>query len=614
MLFVALLAVFPVLAAPPDPVPVGDTWDLSAVYPDEAAWETGLDAIGKQITDLSTCKGTLAKNLRDCLDRRFAVQKEIARAGVYANNSSAADTRDADWRGRSQRASMLANDFDETAAFFEPEIVAMGAPAVDKALAKDPKLAPYAYYLHSALKDAAHTLDPAREAMLARTGDLRDAPERQYTVLVNAELPWPTVELKGQSVRLDPSAYTLWRGNDDRAVRKQVYETFFGALAPYKGTLGADLDAAVQGHWFVAQSRDYPTCVAAALDGDHIPPAVYDTLVAQTNAHLPTLHRYLKLRAKMLGVDDLAYYDLYSPLVQSDLSWTLDQAKALTIDATKPLGPDYSTMLDKGFSSRWMDAYPRQGKASGAYMDGAAYDVHPFLLLNYNGDYESLSTLAHEWGHAGHSTLASAHQPYPTSDYATFIAEIASTFNEALLLDYMLKNAKDDDERLFYLGSALENLRTTYFRQAQFAEFERAIHTQVEHGDPLTGDSLSATYLTILKRYYGADQGITRVDDLYGVEWAYVPHFYYDFYVYQYATSIAASSLLAQDVEDGKPGAVDRYLGLLEAGGSDDPYVLLKNAGVDMATPAPYDAIAHRMDAIMDQIEAILAKKQIAPH
>jgi oligoendopeptidase F len=262
-----------------------------------------------------------------------------------------------------------------------------------------------------------------------------------------------------------------------------------------------------------------------------------------------------------------------------------------------------------GFANRWMDVYPAPAKRSGAYMDNGAYDVHPFVLLNYNGDYESVSTLAHEFGHAMHSALASKAQPYSKSEYATFTAEIASTFAEALLLDHMLKNAKDDEERLFYLGNALEGLRTTYFRQAQLAEFELAFHTSVEKGQPVTAEVADAAYLDILKRYYGDAEGVTRIDPKYAVEWAYIPHFYYNYYVYQYATSIAAASLLAEDVLQKKPGAVDRYLGLLRAGGSDDPYVLLKQAGVDMATPAPYDAIARRMNSLMDQIEAIEAKK-----
>jgi oligoendopeptidase F len=369
------------------------------------------------------------------------------------------------------------------------------------------------------------------------------------------------------------------------------------------------LDTAVQGHWLVARARHYDTSVAAAIDVNHLPPAVYAALVKQTNTNLPTLHRYLKLRARMLGVTDLAYYDMYPPLVASDRTWTIDQARAAVLTAVKPLGADYVTAMQQGFGARWMDTYPRQGKVSGAYMDGAATEVHPFVLLNYTGGYESVSTLAHEWGHAMHSVFSAKAQPYAKSDYSTFLAEIASTFNEAMLLESMLKTAKTDDERLFYLGNALEGLRTTYFRQAQFAEFELAIHDQVEKGDPLTGDTLTATYLDILKRYYGDKQGVTHIDDAYGVEWAFIPHFYYNFYVYQYATSIAASSLLSEDVLAKKPGALERYLDLLRAGGSDDPYVLLQKAGVDMATAAPYDAIARRMNTIMDEMEGILKKK-----
>jgi oligoendopeptidase F len=505
---------------------------------------------------------------------------------------------------------MLANTLGETSSFFGPEIVAIGPKKIAKALAKDATLAPYRYYLESTLRNAAHTLDPEREALLAATGDLRDAPGRVHTVLTDAEMPWPKLKIHGEDVTLDASAYTLHRADPDRAVRREVFEQFWGAYAGFQGTFGTLLDTAARGHWLVAETRGFDSAVSAALDTDHLPRAVYDSLVTQTNAHLPTLHRYLKLRARMLGITDPAYYDMYPSIVESDRTWTVEEAEALAVVSAAPLGTAYTDILTTGFKSRWMDVYPRPGKDSGAYMDGAAYDVHPFVLMNYNGDYESVTTLAHEWGHAAHSALSMKAQPYPTANYATFIAEIASTCGEALLVDHMLKNAKDDDERLYYLGSALESLRTTYFRQAQLAEFELAAHTTVEQGGALTGADVSATYLDILKRYYGHAQGVTNIDDRYGVEWAYIPHFYYNFYVWQYATSIAASSLLAEDILANKPGAVDRYLTLLRAGGSDDPYVLLKTAGVDMATPEPYDAIARRMDRLMDEVEAILAKKK----
>jgi oligoendopeptidase F len=282
----------------------------------------------------------------------------------------------------------------------------------------------------------------------------------------------------------------------------------------------------------------------------------------------------------------------------------------MVLEAVAPLGPEYVAALATGFNGRWMDAYPRPNKQSGAHMAGFAYDVHPYVLMNYNDDYESLTTVAHEWGHAMHTYLANKAQPFVTSNYPTFIAEIASTFNEELLLERMLKTAKTDDERLLYLGSALENLRATFFRQAMFADFERNVHARVDKGESLTGESLTKTYCDILKRYHGAQEGVVAIDDAYCVEWAYVPHFYFGFYVFQYATSIAASSQFARQVGSGEPGALKRYLDLLRAGGSDYPYELVKAAGVDLATPAPYQALVARMNGIMDDIEAILAKRK----
>lgn len=606
-----LASLSPAFAA--DPVErVEDTWDFSGVYPSIDAWEADMTRAAAAVDALTGCEGKLEASLRACVEQQFEAYKLVNRLGTYASNLSNADTRDDAWLARSQRSEMLYTTFAEKTAWTSPEILALGSAKVEAALKADAGLAPYDHFLRSTIADLPHTLDAKGEALLASAGNVLGAPERARGVLVSAELPWPSVTLTdGRTETLTPAMYSNLRASGVRADRKLVFDTFFGALSKYQGTIAATLGGAVDGHWMVAKARHYDTSVAASVDRDHVPPAVYTTLVERTNANLPTLHRYLKLRARMLGVTDLAYSDLYAPLVASDRSWTVDEAKALTLASVKPLGAEYSAEMAKGFGGRWMDVYPRPGKRSGAYMDGAAYDVHPFLLLNYTGDYDSVSTLAHEWGHAMHSVLSRA-QPYAKSDYATFIAEIASTFNEALLLDEMLRNAKSDDERLFYLGSSLEGLRTTYFRQAQFAEFELAIHTQVEKGEPLTGDSLNATYLDILKRYYGHEAGVTRIDDAYGVEWAYVPHFFYDFYVYQYATSIAASSLLSEDVLSGKKGALDRYLTLLRAGGSDDPYPLLVKAGVDLATPAPYDALARRMNEIMDEMEAILAKKEKA--
>jgi oligoendopeptidase F len=283
----------------------------------------------------------------------------------------------------------------------------------------------------------------------------------------------------------------------------------------------------------------------------------------------------------------------------------------MMLEAVKPLGTDYAAAMQKGVESRWMDVYPRPRKQSGAHMAGSAYDVHPYLLLNYNDSYGSVSTLAHEWGHAMHSYLSSRHQPFPSAGYAIFVAEIASTLNQALLLDYAMKTATSDDERLLYLGSELEQLRGAFFRQALFSEFEQRVHGMVDAGEAVTGEQLSKIYGEIARRYHGEAQGVVKIDDLYTVEWAYIPHFYNSFYVYQYATSIAASSLFAEAILQGKPGARERYLKLLSSGGADYPYELVKTAGVDLATPEPYAAVATRMNRIMDDIEAIIARRPV---
>ncbi|HEX9301626.1 MAG TPA: M3 family oligoendopeptidase, partial [Casimicrobiaceae bacterium] len=363
-------------------------------------------------------------------------------------------------------------------------------------------------------------------------------------------------------------------------------------------------------HSVYAKVRKYPDSITRALDRNKIPVAVFDTLIRETNASMPTLYRYFRLRAKMLGVPQLHYYDIYPPLVHGDFKFPYAQGRQLVIDAVAPLGKEYVAALTNGLDSRWMDIYPRPKKQSGGHMAGYAYDVHPYVLMNYNDDYDSVTTVAHEFGHAMHTYLANRAQPFVTANYATFIAEIASTFNEQLLLQRVLRTAKNDDERLYYLGSALEQIRATFFRQAMFAEFERNIHARVDSGEPLTGDAFTKTYCDLLKRYHGVSEGVVAIDDAYCVEWAYIPHFYNGFYVYQYATSIAASALFAQQVGKNEPGALARYLDLLKAGGSDYPYELVKTAGVDLAMPAPYQALVARMNAIMDEIEAILARRK----
>lgn len=592
-------------------------WKLEDIYPSVSAWEDSRAKTEQELGKLSSCKGKLgldAKTLLSCLEQQYAVRLTIGRLSSYANNHSSADTRADEWQSRSAAAALLATRVDEALSWFQPELVSVGQEKIARFLAEEPRLSVYAYPLASTIRKATHVKSPEEERILALSGALLGTPDTVYSVLANAELPWPTITLppgvltEGTSTRLSQPEYGRLRSHTDPAVRKLVFDSFFGTLAGYESTMGALLSGQISAHWFVAQSRGYGSCVEASLDGDAIPRAVYDTLVRETNTHLSTLHRYLELRREILGVDKLMYSDLYVPIVASDRVFTLEDSQRLALASAAPLGKDYVSAMAKGFEGGWIDAYPREGKMSGAYMSDEAFGVHPYVLLNHNNDYESASTLAHEFGHAMHSYLAMSTQPYPTAGYSTFLAEIASTFNEALLLDYHLANAKTDEEKLFYLGSALEQLRTTFFRQAMFGEFELAIHEKAEKGEPLTGGTFTTMYADLVRRYHGQDKGIVTIDDVWTHEWQFIPHFYYDFYVYQYATSLAASSLLADEVLHKKKGAVERYLGLLEAGGSDDPYKLLKNAGVDLASPEPYQAVAARMESIMDQIEAIRAK------
>jgi oligoendopeptidase F len=439
-----------------------------------------------------------------------------------------------------------------------------------------------------------HTLGSGEEQLLAQADDLTNAGAAAYSILKDADLPYPTVTLStGKQVRLDSQGFALNRASPVKADRDLAFEKFFGALKTYERTFGTTLES--------------------SLFRSNVPTTVYTQLLADVHRSLPTLHRYLKLRQKMMGLEQLRYQDLYVPLVgKVELTYTPAQAQALTLQAFAPLGAEYLAAIKAGYEQRWTDYLPTTGKRSGAYSTGV-YGVHPYQLLNYNGQYEDLSTLAHESGHSMHTWLAYKAQPFPTSDSPIFVAEVASTLNEALLLDFMVGKARDDATRLALLGNRLDGLRTTLFRQAQFAEFELKVHEAAEKGEPITGETLTALYLKVVRDFYGHAQGVCQVDDLIGMEWAFIPHFYYDFYVYQYATSLVASSSIASRIlaegRQGKTAARDAYLAMLSAGGSKFPMDLLKSAGVDMTSPAPFDAAMKEMNATMDQMEQILARQ-----
>jgi len=584
-------------------------WDLGDLYPNVAAWDAERRRLLAELPKLEALSGTLGKDaasLRRGLDAISAVRRASERIGVYASSEADADQRVSAAIERRELARKLGSDLERATSWVSNEILGIGAVTIEKDIAADPGLAKHAFFLRDTLRKAPHTLTPEGERIMAAASTLRGDPESVFQMLSNADIPWPTIKLvDGSDAKLTNAGFTRYRQADNRADRKAAFDAYWKTHRDYQDTLGATLFAEVKGNVFQAQMRKYPGALGAALAGDNLPEGVYRRLVTETNAALPTLHRYLKLRKKLLKIpDELRYYDMYPPMFSLKKSFTIEDTKAITLAATAPLGGEYTTSLREAVNARWMHVYPAEGKRSGAYMNGSAYGVHPYLLLNYNDDYRGLSTFAHEWGHGMHTILTNKAQPYETSSYSTFIDEITSITNEFLLNDYLVAHAKSKDEKLFYLGEALESIRSTMFRQVMFAEFELRIHEAVENGEALTGTKLTQMYCGLLRHYYGEEQGVMKIDDLYCSEWSHVPHFYFNFYVFQYATSMVAAAHFAEEV--GKSTAQrDTYLNVLRAGGSDYPYEILKKAGVDMAMAAPYRDLYARMDRIISQIEQL---------
>ena len=605
----ALAADMPASAATAPSLDAQGVWDLTPLYATPAAWEAERVAILAELPRIKAIQGTLgtsSASLQSGLDQISTLRKRLSRLAVYASLRADEDTKVTENQARKQLADAVSNRFGQATAFVNAEIAAIGADKITAYLAQAPGLAKHRYHLQTALRLAEHTLDPAQEALLAASADPLQQPSNIYGLLTNADFPWPTLTIKGKQVTLDQEQYVAYRSNPDPAVREQVFKAFWSVYKAYERTLGAIYAANLRGTVFVARAHKFDTSLARAQSGENIPAAVYTTLVQEANAGLPTLHRFLKLRSKMLGLTQAGYPDIYVPLAEPSGAYSVAEAEKLTLDALRaPMGEDYVNKLAAGFKDNWMHSKVQRGKRSGAYMNGSAYDVHPYLLLTFNNDVSSVSTLAHEWGHAMHTVYTTSTQPYETSRYATFVAEIPSTANELLLADYLVAHAKSKQEKIFALSQELENLRGTFFRQAMFAEFELATHQMVEKGEAVTGERFTKLYLELLKRYHGDAQGVVHIDDLYGIEWAYIPHFYNDFYVYQYATSLSAAAYFSHAIAAGDTKVRDTYLGVLKSGGSDYPYDILKKAGLDMASPAPYQAIVARLNMLLDQMEAL---------
>jgi len=588
----------------------GAIWDLTDLYPNDAAWDEARKKTLAEVPSLAKYKGKLGESA-DTLAAFLVAQSDIGRTAsrvyTYASLKADADLRVSANQERQAQAIDLFTALGEATAWATPEILSLGKAKIEGFIASNDTLKKrFDFALADTLRQAEHTLSPEGETLLAGVGSPLSGPSDIREQLVASDIPWPTVTLStGKQVRLDDQAYTLNRDAPNRADRKLVFDTFWAEYGKFQNSLGAAYAAKLKADVFRKKARKYPTSLAMSLSSNNVPEGVYRTLVAETNKGLPELHRYFELRRKLLGLPDMAYYDIYPPLVRLDQKAELADMRSNTLAATKVLGPEYVEMLGKATAGKWMDPFPRPGKKSGAYMNpGAAYDLHPYLLLNLGHNYEGMTTFAHEWGHAMHTLLANKNQVYEKSDYPLFLAEIASTCNEQLLAAYMVANAKTKQEKLYYLGMQLEGMRGTFYRQAMFAEFELAAHDKAEAGEGMSGEKFSAMYLDLLKRYHGPKVAIS---DTYASEWAYIPHFYSSFYVYQYATSISAASYFARAILKGGAKERDDYLTVLKSGGSDYPTEILKRAGLDMASPAPYQAIIQTFRETLDACEKLMA-------
>jgi len=608
-----LMAALPLCSVFADEEPAVDpryTWDLTELFPTVEAWNQAREEVLTEFESIEAHRGTLGDSA-DSLYQAYRHVSDTLRKGyrvyVYASLNGDEDLRVGETQERVQLAQIMFSQFNEATAWMQPELIEVGREVIESYINEDERLAPFAFQLDDSLRNAPHTLGLEAEQTLSYLSQTFGAPSNTYSLIANSDIPWPTITLSdGTEVTVDAQGYGRARGSANRDDRKLAFDTYWNKWREYRSSVGMVLNSHIQTQVGLAKARNYDSVLHRELHQDNLPPAVYHTLVEEVNKALPTLHRYFQLRGRMLGVEQMHYYDIYPPLVSLEKEFDIETSKAITLEAMSVLGEDWVEMQKAAMDARWMHVYPQRGKQSGAYMAGIAYDVHPYLLLNHNDDYASLSTLAHEWGHAMHTLYARQEQPFETAGYATFIAEIPSTSLELILQDYMQENAETIDEKLFYLGHALEGMRGTFFRQTMFAEFELALYEAAERGEALSGDRISEIYGDILRRYHGHDEGIVVIDDLYTNEWMFIQHFYFNMYVFQYSTSkTAGTALYSKIVNEGEAG-VENYKNLLRAGGSNYPYLLLVEAGVDLAKPEPYQAIIAKMNAIMDEMERLL--------
>ncbi len=588
-------------------------WNFTDLYESDAVWSKAKDELAANMDKVTRFKGKLGLSATDLLaylQYSEQLMKEGYRLYIYASLKSDADLRDSDNMSRVKEIRQVFVEYGQKASFISPELAAIPEATIKRFIEEEPRLEIYKMGLMDVYRMKKHTLSELEEAVMAKTGLITGTANSAFSVFSNAEMPRVKAVVDGEEKELTPANFSVARSSADRDLRQLVTKIYWDNYLKYEGTFGEMLNGQVKVNVFRAKARNYNSALEAAVKPNNIPEEVYKSLLRNVNDNLETFHRYLRLKKRMLGVDELMYSDIYAPTVKGvELKYSYEEAQELILKSLKPLGKDYIEVVDHAFNNRWIDIYPNAGKRSGAYSNGGAYDVHPYILMNYTGHYNETLTLTHELGHTMHSYYSNKTQPFATADYATFVAEVASTFNEVLLNDMMQKEIKDDDMRLSLLMSMLDGFKGTLFRQTQFAEFELAIHEAAEQGMPLTGKTLTKMYGDITRKYYGHDKNVCTVEDNVAVEWAGIPHFYMNFYVYQYSTSFVASQALAAKVLEGDKKATKRYIEFISAGGSDYPIELLKKAGVDMTSSEPFDKAIATMNGIMDEIEAILDKK-----
>ena len=592
-------------------------WDLTDLYPSDAAWKEATREFATGLPAIQACSGTLGQSAQRLLGGLTLLDrsnKEFARLFTYANLRLDEDMRAPAALALKQEVDRLGAEFAEKTAFFEPEILAIDPAVVRKFLDGEKRLGAFGHYLDDLLRRQAHTLTAAEERIIAAGDLMSGAPADIRDAFLHTDFPFPEViGAEGGKQTLDPSTFSRLMQLPDREERRKAFSTYMVRLGEYRHTFGALLNAQYRGDLFTMKVRKYDSCLEASLDGDHIPVRVYTALVENVNRNLGTFHRYLKLRQRILGVRELHSYDLSAPLsAGAARRYSFAEARKLVLAALEPLGADYVAVAERAFADRWIDALPTAGKRPGGYANGWAYDVHPYIMFNFGGEYDDVSGIAHELGHAVQSQMANARQPFATAACPRFVTEVASTFNEALLVDHLLKHTSDDDLRLTMLANCLDGFALKIFRATLISEFELRAHQMVENGEPLNGDNLSDLYLAIVRKYYGHDQHVCVVDDETRWGWTTIPQLYSGFYAYQYATAFTASAALAERVLQGNEAARTKYLGFLSAGGSDYAIALLQQAGTDMTSADPFQWSMAGMNRLLDEMERILGKQKQA--